>query len=172
MSVTSTVWGPGNGEHDLLTNISVSSSVCTCALSKLSSAQNSCHMCCITSSVSKVTRRLWFPRSANSIQHATRSSVNWCSTSSHMKVGLHKQQRFLIIVWAHSLDRWNWKEGTIGGVEDIMQEGGGGGGQLRRCVRGIGGRLSLSGGGGGGVGRGGGVVQLGDYHEWTLGGRE
>ena len=46
-----------------------------------------------------------------------------------------------------------------------MQEGGGGGGQLRRCVRGIGGRLSLSGGGGGGVGRGGGVVQLGDYHE-------
>ena len=67
-------------------------SVCTCALSKLSSAQNSCHMCCITSSVSKVTRRLWFPRSANSIQHATRSNVNWCSTSSHMKVGLHKQQ--------------------------------------------------------------------------------
>ena len=115
IELKSTVWGPGNGEHDLLTNISVSSSVCTCALSKLSSAQNSCHMCCITSSVSKVTRRLWFPRSANSIQHATRSSVNWCSTSSHMKVGLQKQQTVSdncvsALSWSLELEREEDKE--------------------------------------------------------------
>lgn len=144
MSVTSTDWGPGNGEHDLLTNISVSSSVCTCGLSELSSAQKSCHMRCITSSVSKVTRRLWFPRSANSIQHATRSNVNWCSTSSHMEVGSNK--RFLtqdwIIVWVHSLDRWNWNKRRIRRCWGYYA------GRLRRrgaikkvCVRGIGGKV-------------------------------
>ena len=58
------------------------------------------------------------------------------------KLGCTNSKRFLIIVWAQSLDRWNWKEGTIGGVEDIMQEGGGGGGQLRRCVWGeLGGKV-------------------------------
>ena len=163
MSVTSTDWGPGNGEHDLLTNISVSSSVCTCALSKLSSAQNSCHMCCITSSVSKVTRRLWFPRSANSIQHATRSNVNWCSTSSHMKVGLHKQQT----VSDNCVSALSWSLELEGG--DDRRCWGYYAGRWRRrgaikkvCVRGIGGKVEPVGRGGGGVGGGGGVVQLGD----------
>ena len=58
-----------------------------------------------------------------------------------MKVGLNKRQTDShtradnrVSEFSRSLE----VEGE-GGVEDIMQEGGGLGGQLRRCVRGIGG---------------------------------
>ena len=120
MSITSISWVRGNGKYDPVTNISVSSSVCahTCVFlsfcvghtrvfSELSSDRRNCHMGCISSSVSKVTRLLRFRRRGNLIQHATQSNVNWWSTSSNMKAEqtTNGSSRNNVYEWEH----WHYK---------------------------------------------------------------
>ena len=114
----------------------------TCALSKLSSVceelSHALHYleCVKSHKSSLISKECQFDPARYS-----ESNLNWCSTSSDMKVGLNKRQTDShtradnrVSEFSRSLE----VEGE-GGVEDIMQEGGGLGGQLRRCVRGIGG---------------------------------
>ena len=143
MSVTRVGWVPGNGEHDPLTNISVSSSVW--------------HMCAF-----KVVFRL--PRIVTCValpRVCQKSHVVSDFRGVPIRSGtLLREQPQLVFyfIWHESrventqqTDSHTREDNCVskffmsleveaeGGVEDIMQEGGGLGGQLRRCVRGIGG---------------------------------